>query len=123
MVTGLILLALLVIVVQIQSGKDSGEVLSGPQLHARLERLLSPYEGAKLTAAARTALEAQADAEFRDALTGVGLVPTGWAIRLDQDELLGPVARVHGPSGQVLSVAELERHLGDGSVSMSGTEG
>ncbi len=91
----------------------------GPHLYQRIQVLLDPFEGHALGDEELARLEAKAADEFRNVLTGVGIVPEPWVLRVHADELLGPVARVHGPAGEVLSVAEFEQRLRDGRIDLS----
>jgi hypothetical protein len=90
----------------------------GPELHERLDALLAPYEGQSLAADALRELQDRANTLFRDIVTGAGLLPDDWSVVLELDDVLGPVARLHGPDGLILGVAELERKLRDGTIEL-----
>jgi hypothetical protein len=90
----------------------------GPHLHSRVMRILEPYEGNQLPIGRLRELQRAAQETFDDTLTGVGLVPTGWRIELDCDDLLGPVAHVIGPDKQRFPLAEFEARLRDGRIAL-----
>jgi len=99
--------------------RDNEDVLRGPHLHARLDVIFEPHAGQRLSPDAVLALQARADTEFRDIMTGVGLVPDPWCVRVHLDDVLGPVPRVHGPAGQVLHVGEFEQRVLDGRIELT----
>jgi hypothetical protein len=116
---GLVLLVLIGTILRIRFARGHNDVLVGPQLQSRIQALFEPFEGSRLSPEGRRSLELQADAAFRDILTGVGLVPTGWSVRVTLDDVLGPVPRVHGPDGEVLTVADFERRLREGHLELA----
>lgn len=117
---GALVLVLVVMIVRIRFARGHNDVLVGPQLHARLQDLFAPYEGSHPTPESLQELERRADTAFRDILTGVGLVPTDWAIRVVIDDILGPVPHVHGPHGVTLTVADFEHQLREGVLDLAG---
>ena len=114
-----VVLALLGTVYRVYFWRVREDVYRGPHLHARLDAIFEPYIGQALTDDHRRALEAQADTLFRDIMTGVGLVPDGWTVLVQADELLGPVPRLKGPDGKLLHVADFEQRLRDGRIDFS----
>lgn len=116
---GIVLLVLIATILGIRFGGGRDDVLVGPQLHSRLHALFEPFEGAPLSPEGLSSLELQADAAFRDILTGVGVVPTGWSVRVTLDDVLGPVPSVHGPDGEMLTVAEFEHRLREGRLKLA----
>lgn len=118
MMGALMLLAVAGLVLRGHFMRVDDDELRGPNLHERLEALLAPYEGQQPSPDALRELEVHANTVFRDAITGVGLIPNDWSLVLELDEVLGPVARLHGPGGAVLGTADFERALRDGAVSL-----
>jgi hypothetical protein len=116
---GVVLLVLIGTMLRIRFARGHSDVLVGPQLHSRIQARFEPLEGARLSPEGLRSLELQADADFRDILTGVGLVPTGWSVRVVLDDVLGPVPRVHGPDGEVLTVADFEHRLREGRLELA----
>ena len=111
--------ALLGILYRIYFMRTGEDVLRGPHLHARLDAIFEPHVGEALSEDQLRALEARADTMFRDIMTGVGLVPTGWTVMVQADDVLGPVLKLQGPDGQVLHVADFEQRLRDGGIDLS----
>jgi hypothetical protein len=114
----LLLLTIPALGLRIYFMRQTENTYRGPHLHARLHAMFDAYDGVQLAPAELRSLELRADTAFRDIITGVGLVPTGWGLRVHLDELLGPFPRIHGPNGQVLDVAEFERRLRDGELDL-----
>lgn len=114
----LLLFAVLGGSLRLRASRDPRNVLSGPNLHYRIQALFEPFEGARVTPEERESLEQRADTLFRDILTGVGLVPIGWDVRVELDDVLGPVPRVHGPLGEVMAIAAFEHRLREGSLQL-----
>ena len=111
-------IALLGIAYRIYFMRVREDVYRGPRLHARIDALFEPYTGQRLDPDSLRTLEAQADAMFRDIITGVGLVPEGWTLLVQLDDVLGPVPRLKGPAGQLLHVADFEQSLRDGTIDL-----
>ena len=114
----LLLLSIPALGLRIYFMRQTEDTYRGPHLHARVHAIFDAYDGVQLAPAELRALELRADTAFRDIITGVGLVPTGWGLRVHVDELLGPVPRIHGPDDEVLDVAEFERRLRDGEIDL-----
>ena len=94
----------------------SNGAFSGVQLHDRIDALFEPSVGQQPTPELVASLQAEADALFRDILTGAGLVPNEWRVLVHVDDVLGPVPRIHGPNGQELQVAAFEQRLLEGTL-------
>jgi hypothetical protein len=94
------------------------EVYFGPNLHDRIDPIFAPCEGMQLSQEALDTLEAEAGRAFDDILTGVGLVPEGWKLKVRLDDLLGPVPEVHGPKARVLALAAFEKGLRERQIEL-----
>lgn len=90
----------------------------GPRLYDRIRAILDPYEGQQLSSDSLVILQAEASTAFHDILAGVGLDAGPWKLRLHADDVLGPVARVHGPGGEVMDVADFEHRLRQGRIDL-----
>jgi len=101
--------------------RTRGATPRGPNLHARIDALFEPYVGQELPPEVVAALQSQADNLFRDIVTGVGLLPNDWRLLVHMDDVLGPVPRVRGPSGELLHVADFEQRLYDGRIELPST--
>lgn len=95
------------------------DALYGPNLYDRIQAILEPYEGQQLSRDSLVILEAEAATAFRDILTGVGLRPGRWKLRVHADEVLGPVPHVHGPEGEVMDLADFEQRLREGRIQLA----
>jgi hypothetical protein len=115
-----LLLALLVVVVGIRFSPGRRDAVYGPRLYDSFSAILEPYEGTQPSPSKLSALEVRLQRLFDDALTGVGLDPTGWNVRLVLDDVLGPVAMLEDRTGKTLSVARFEQELREGSLELGG---
>ena len=90
----------------------------GPRLHDRVQAILDPYEGQQLSPDSLVILQAEASTAFHEILAGVGLTAGPWKLRVHADDVLGPVARIHGPGGAVMAVADFEHRLKQGRIEL-----
>ena len=91
--------------------RTAHDVMFGPNLHDRIHAIFDPFEGQRVSQATLEQLEVAASRAFEDILTGVGLLPGDWKLKVHVDDVLGPIPRLHGPDGQVLEVATFEQRV------------
>lgn len=94
------------------------EAFFGPHLYAQIEAMFEPFEGKQVDDEVLIQLEREAARKFEDILNGVGLLSSGWHLKVELDDLLGPVPRIHGPNGQLLTVSAFEHRLRTGALEL-----
>jgi hypothetical protein len=90
----------------------------GPNLYYRILDLLEPFAARRLSNEHLEQLELQAQALFEDILTGVGLVPAEWRVKLVLDDVRGPIPTVIKTDGETLTLAEFEGRLRNGKIDL-----
>ena len=103
---------------RIRHVRHDHDVRFGPHLHDRVMAIFDSVEAASLDDDEMRTLELHAQQCFDDVLTGVGLVASGWRVRVQSDEVLGPMPHLVGPDGSVFTLAEFEVRLRDGRIEL-----
>jgi hypothetical protein len=110
--------AVLALLLGVRFSRARREIVYGPRLYQRFGDILAPYEGQSVPPEHLSKVQARLNELFFDALTGVGLVPSGWDVHVVLDDVLGPVAQIHGQNGEVLSIAEFEQRVREGQLDL-----
>jgi hypothetical protein len=82
-----------------------------PSIHDRVEEILRPHEGARVSDAALVELQQRVDSAVRDVLIDLHHRDDELIVLVKNDEILGPVCFIKRRDGDEMSLADYERSL------------
>jgi hypothetical protein len=82
-----------------------------PSIHDKVDEILRPHEGARVSDAALVELQQRVDSAVRDALIDLHRQDDKLIVLVKNDEILGPVCFIKCGEGDEIPLADYERSL------------